>query len=87
MCSTSYLPSIFSGTTRTKNLIKHISQKTLQEFSGLKIFKEKHFQRMWGFPGGIVDMNLPAKAGGTGLIPGAGRSTCHRATKPMGHNY
>ena len=32
-----------------------------------------------GFPGGTVVMSLPANAGGTGLIPGQGRSTCHVA--------
>ena len=32
------------------------------------------------FPGGPVVNNLPALAGDTGLTPGLGRFTCHRAT-------
>ena len=39
------------------------------------------------FLGGAVVKNPPANAGNTGLIPGLGRSTCHRATKPLHHNY
>ena len=31
-------------------------------------------QLSWGFPGGSVVKNLPAKAGDEGLIPGSGRS-------------
>jgi len=29
---------------------------------------------IWGFPGGSVVKNLPAKAGNAGSIPGSGRS-------------
>ena len=29
---------------------------------------------MWGFSGGSVAKNLPAKAGDTGSVPGSGRS-------------
>ena len=29
---------------------------------------------MWGFPGGSMVKNPPAKAGDAGLIPGSGRS-------------
>ena len=29
---------------------------------------------MWGFSGGSVVKNLPAKAGDTGSVPGSGRS-------------
>ena len=31
-----------------------------------------------GFPGGSVVKNPPANTGDTGLIPGSGRSTCHK---------
>ena len=31
--------------------------------------------------------NAPANAGDKGLIPGLGRSTCFRVTKPMHHSY
>ena len=40
-----------------------------------------------GFPGGAVVKNLPANAGDTGSSPGPGDPTCHRATKPVRHNY
>ena len=50
---------------------------------GSKIF----FKKFQVFPGGAVDKNLSASAGGMGLIPGPGRFTCLRATKPVGHNY
>ena len=44
-----------------------------------------------GFPGGIVDENLPANAGDTGLIPGSGKipyameqlSLCATTTEPV----
>ena len=39
-----------------------------------------------GFCGGSVVKNPPANAGDMGLIPDLGRSSCHRATKPMCHN-
>ena len=32
-----------------------------------------------GFPGGVVDKNLPANAGDTGLSPGPGRSHMPRS--------
>ena len=38
------------------------------------------------FLSGSVVKNLPASARDRGSIPDLGRSTCHRATKPM-HNY
>ena len=45
--------------------------------------------KILNFPGGSVIKNPPASAGDTGLSPGLGRSdfTCHRAAKPMCHNY
>ena len=39
------------------------------------------------FPGGPVVKNPPANAGDMDLIPSPGNSTCHEATKPVGHNY
>ena len=38
---------------------------------------------MQGFPGGSVVKNPPSSAGDMASIPGLGRSTCHRATKPV----
>ena len=40
-----------------------------------------------GFPGGSVVKDSPANAGDTGSIPDMGRPACHRATKPVCHNY
>ena len=40
---------------------------------------------MWNFPGSTVVKNLPANERDMGSSPGPGR--CHRATKPMRHNY
>ena len=40
-----------------------------------------------GFPGGLVVKNLPASAEDLGSIPGPGDPTCHRATKPVCHDY
>jgi len=40
-----------------------------------------------GLPGGSVVKNLLASAEGMSLIPGPGRSTCHRGTKPVRHNF
>ena len=34
-----------------------------------------------------VVQNPPANAGDIDLIPSPGRSTCHRAIKPVCHNY
>ena len=34
-----------------------------------------------------VVQNPPANAGDIGLIPSPGRSACHKATKPVCHNY
>ena len=39
------------------------------------------------FPGGAVVKNLPANAGGTGLIPGPEDPISCEATKPVHHNY
>ena len=40
------------------------------------------------FPGGSVVKNPPANAGNMGSIPGSGKkSTCHRAAKPVSHDY
>ena len=40
------------------------------------------------FPGGSVVKNPPATAGNMGSIPGSGKkSTCHRAAKPVSHDY
>ena len=47
-------------------------------------------RRGGGGGGGALDpvaQNTPANKGGIGLIPSPGRSACHRATKPMCHNY
>ena len=41
--------------------------------------------KLEGFPGGTAVKNPPANAGDTGSSSGQGR--CHRATKPMCHNY
>ena len=41
--------------------------------------------RIVGFPGGAVVKNPRANAGDVGSSPGPGR--CHRATKPVRHNY
>ena len=41
---------------------------------------------MLDLPGGIVDKNLPANVGDTGLIPGPD-SACGGATKPMHLDY
>ena len=40
-----------------------------------------------GFPGGAVVGNLPANAGDMGSSPVREDLTCHRATKPVHHNY
>ena len=40
-----------------------------------------------GVPGGSVVKKLPANARDTGLIPDQENPTCHRATKPVRHNY
>ena len=37
--------------------------------------------KYWGFPGGAVVENLPAKAGDTGLSPGLGRSHMPRSNQ------
>ena len=39
------------------------------------------------FPGGTTDRNPPASARSVGSIPGPGKSTYHRAIKPLYHNY
>ena len=40
------------------------------------------------FPGGAVVKKPPANAGSMqGLSPGREDPTCHRATKPVCHNY
>ena len=39
----------------------------------------KQKKQDWVFPGASVVKNLPAKAGGTGLIPGPGRSHLPRS--------
>ena len=48
------------------------------------------FNQEWmlgDFPGGAVVKNLPANAGGTGLIPGPEDPISCEATKPVHHNY
>ena len=42
--------------------------------------------RNWAIPGGPVVKNLPANAGDLGLIPGAGRSHSHWATREVPNN-
>ena len=39
------------------------------------------------FPGGAVVKNLPINAGDRGSSSGPGDPMCHRATKPVRHNY
>ena len=47
----------------------------LKSFSGFFLQRERELLLVdLGFPGGRVGKNLPANAGGTGSIPGAGRS-------------
>ena len=38
---------------------------------------------IWGFPGGSVVKNLPAKAGNAGSIPGSGRSPGEGNSNPL----
>ena len=47
------------------------------------IFKNLHGD----IPGGSVLKNLPANAGDMGSSPSPEDPTCHRATKPLHHNY
>ena len=47
----------------------------------------KPIEKGGGFPGGSVVRNLHANAGDMGSIPGPGRLTCRRATKPVRHKY
>ena len=42
---------------------------------------------MEGFPGGSTVKNLPANAGGTGLIPDLAKVRMFQASKPTHHNY
>ena len=42
---------------------------------------------VWDFSGGTVVKNPPANAGDMGSSPAPEDSTCHRATKPVRHNY
>ena len=46
-------------------------------------------KNMWcrDFPGGALVKNLPSNAGDIGPSPGPGDPICHRATKPVCHNY
>ena len=47
--------------------------------------KKKH---IWGFSGGSVAKNLPAwQCRRYGFDLWSRKTMCHRATKPMGHNY
>ena len=46
-----------------------------------------HTHILQGFPGGIMDENLPANAGDSGLIPGLGRFHMPRNSTPQGQNY
>ena len=52
----------------------------------VKVWESHVEAALGGFPGGSVVENRPANAGDTGSIPDLGRSTCCRATKPLGHN-
>ena len=45
------------------------------------------FNRLLGFPGGAVVKNPPANAGAWVQVLVWEDPTCHRATKPMHHNY
>ena len=67
---------IFANDTPDKGLI----YKIFKELKQLKIKKKMNRD----FPGGAVVKNPPANAGDTGSSPAP---TCHRATKPVHHNY
>ena len=49
--------------------------------------KISHIKKGEGPPSGPVVKNSPCNAGGVGLIPDLGRSTCSGATKDMHHDY
>ena len=51
------------------------------------MFSDNSFKKSWGFPGGPVVKNPPAKAGDMGSIPDQEDPTSLRATRPMCHNY
>ena len=56
----------------------------LKSFSGFFLQRERELLLVdLGFPGGRVGKNLPANAGGTGSIPGAGRSPGEGSGNPL----
>ena len=46
-----------------------------------------HIMQLLGFPSGSVVENPPARAEGTGLIPGSGRSPGDRNGNPLQYSY
>ena len=70
-------------------------EKTQMFRLSLKDFKVSTIRSKGDFPGGTVDMNLPANAGATGSIPGLERfhkpveqlGLCAMTTEPQCHNH
>ena len=54
---------------KEKNKIGRLTLLDLKTY-----YKAPIIKTVWDFPGGTVVKNLPANAGDTGSIPGAGRS-------------
>ena len=50
---------------------------------GMLEILDEELKSNYAFPGGSVVKNLPANAGGLGLIPGAGRSPGEENGKPL----
>ena len=61
------------------------SNPTLGYIPGENYNSKRHAR---GFPGSSVEKSPPANSGDMGSLPGpGGYPTCHRAPKPVGHNY
>ena len=57
-------------------------------FKCILLWKDKNlFNEVWDFPVGLVVKNPPANAEDMDLTPSSEDPTCHRATKPVCHNY
>ena len=67
----------YSGQQNVRETCWLGEEDTWSRHPSLKMFE--------GFPGGSVVKNLPANAGGTGSIPGLGRSHIPQS-KPLRHN-
>ena len=80
------------NTGRREVVLYRVQERDLTTY-GRKTAVSGHLQFLFlktkseGFPGGAVVKNPPVNAGDTGSSPGQEDSTCHRATKPMHHNY